>query len=220
MAHRIQVGAKVRVVDAITVIAAPRRREILRLIWDRELSAGDIAAALPVTFGAVSQHLRSCATPASSTFDRRAPIATTEPTRSGSVPWRPSSRRTGPTPSIGSPRKRNARSRQRHERAGRADHRDPPDPSRARAGLRVLHRSRALGSLAGHVGDRRRPAGGILQVAMGPADRAWPKVVRGVGSVRADRLHLGLGEQPALDHCRRARRSSPSTSVPTAMGRW
>lgn len=43
--------------DAIALIAAPRRREILRLIWDRELSAGDIAAALPVTFGAVSQHL-------------------------------------------------------------------------------------------------------------------------------------------------------------------
>ena len=43
--------------DAITIIAAPRRREILRLIWDRELSAGDIAAALPVTFGAISQHL-------------------------------------------------------------------------------------------------------------------------------------------------------------------
>jgi DNA-binding transcriptional ArsR family regulator len=53
----IQVSAKVRSVDAITAIAAPRRREILRLIWDRELSAGDIAAALPVTFGAVSQHL-------------------------------------------------------------------------------------------------------------------------------------------------------------------
>jgi DNA-binding transcriptional ArsR family regulator len=44
-------------VDAITVIAAPRRREILHLIWDRELSAGEIAAALPVTFGAISQHL-------------------------------------------------------------------------------------------------------------------------------------------------------------------
>ncbi len=42
----------------ITAIAAPRRREILHLIWDRELSAGDIAAALPVTFGAVSQHLQ------------------------------------------------------------------------------------------------------------------------------------------------------------------
>jgi DNA-binding transcriptional ArsR family regulator len=53
----IQVGAKVPVVDAITLIAATRRREILRLIWDRELSAGEIAAALPVTFGAVSQHL-------------------------------------------------------------------------------------------------------------------------------------------------------------------
>jgi DNA-binding transcriptional ArsR family regulator len=51
------VGAKIPFVDAIAVIAAPRRREILRLIWDRELSAGDIAAALPVTFGAVSQHL-------------------------------------------------------------------------------------------------------------------------------------------------------------------
>jgi DNA-binding transcriptional ArsR family regulator len=44
-------------VDPLAVIAAPRRREILRLIWDRELSAGDIATALPVTFGAVSQHL-------------------------------------------------------------------------------------------------------------------------------------------------------------------
>lgn len=43
--------------DAIAVVTSPRRREILRLIWDRELSAGDIAAALPVTFGAVSQHL-------------------------------------------------------------------------------------------------------------------------------------------------------------------
>ena len=50
-------GAKIRLVDHITVVAAPRRREILRLIWDRELSAGDIAEALPVTFGAVSQHL-------------------------------------------------------------------------------------------------------------------------------------------------------------------
>ena len=50
-------GAKIRFVDPIAVITAPRRREILRLIWDQELSAGDIAAALPVTFGAVSQHL-------------------------------------------------------------------------------------------------------------------------------------------------------------------
>jgi DNA-binding transcriptional ArsR family regulator len=36
----------------------PRRREILRLVWNREKRAGEIAAAMPeVTFGAVSQHL-------------------------------------------------------------------------------------------------------------------------------------------------------------------
>ncbi|MEW2385922.1 metalloregulator ArsR/SmtB family transcription factor [Micromonospora sp. NPDC047707] len=40
------------------VIAEPRRREILRLIWDRELTAGEIAAHFDVTFGAVSQHLK------------------------------------------------------------------------------------------------------------------------------------------------------------------
>lgn len=39
------------------VIAEPRRREILALIWDEELAAGDIAANFEITFGAVSQHL-------------------------------------------------------------------------------------------------------------------------------------------------------------------
>jgi DNA-binding transcriptional ArsR family regulator len=43
--------------DALQVIGDPRRREILRLVWDRELPAGEIAGRLPVTFGAVSQHL-------------------------------------------------------------------------------------------------------------------------------------------------------------------
>jgi DNA-binding transcriptional ArsR family regulator len=36
----------------------PRRQEILRLVWDEERPAGEIASRLPVTFGAVSQHLR------------------------------------------------------------------------------------------------------------------------------------------------------------------
>src|SRR6478672_12457269 len=48
-------------VDAgvLTAIASPRRREILRLIWRQELSAGRIHAAMPdVTFGAVSLQLR------------------------------------------------------------------------------------------------------------------------------------------------------------------
>jgi len=45
--------------DALEAVAAPRRREILRLVWEGERSAGEIAAKIPeVTFGAVSQHLR------------------------------------------------------------------------------------------------------------------------------------------------------------------
>ena len=41
------------------MLAEPRRQAILRLMWDREVAAGDIARAMPeVTFGALSQHLR------------------------------------------------------------------------------------------------------------------------------------------------------------------
>src|SRR5918994_757349 len=43
--------------DAVQAVAEPRRREILRLCWDRERTAGDIAEQFDVTFGAVSQHL-------------------------------------------------------------------------------------------------------------------------------------------------------------------
>ena len=43
----------------LAALATPRRREILRLVWMDERSAGAIHGALPdVTFGAVSQHLR------------------------------------------------------------------------------------------------------------------------------------------------------------------
>jgi DNA-binding transcriptional ArsR family regulator len=45
-------------VEAVKVIAEPRRQEILRLCWTAERSAGDLAAAFDVTFGAVSQHLK------------------------------------------------------------------------------------------------------------------------------------------------------------------
>jgi DNA-binding transcriptional ArsR family regulator len=45
-------------VDEAQIIAEPRRREILRLVWDGERSASDIAAHFDVTFGAVSQHLK------------------------------------------------------------------------------------------------------------------------------------------------------------------
>jgi DNA-binding transcriptional ArsR family regulator len=42
---------------ALKAIAAPRRRQILRLVRDGELSAGEIAAHFDVTRPAVSQHL-------------------------------------------------------------------------------------------------------------------------------------------------------------------
>lgn len=44
--------------DALQIIAEPTRRQILRLIWDDELAAGEIAGHFESTFGAVSQHLK------------------------------------------------------------------------------------------------------------------------------------------------------------------
>ena len=45
---------------AFATLGSPRRREILRLVWNEERSAGDIHRAMPeVTFGAVSLHLRA-----------------------------------------------------------------------------------------------------------------------------------------------------------------
>ena len=44
----------------LDAIASPRRREILRLVWSAEQTAGAIHRAMPdVTFGAVSLQLRS-----------------------------------------------------------------------------------------------------------------------------------------------------------------
>lgn len=43
--------------DPLQVLAEPRRRQILELVRDDELAAGDIASRFDVTFGAVSQHL-------------------------------------------------------------------------------------------------------------------------------------------------------------------
>ena len=45
---------------SLIAVASPRRREILRLVWHRELAAGAIHRAMPdVTFGAISLQLRS-----------------------------------------------------------------------------------------------------------------------------------------------------------------
>lgn len=41
----------------LDAIASPRRREILRLVWDDELTAGEIASRFDVSWPAVSQNL-------------------------------------------------------------------------------------------------------------------------------------------------------------------
>lgn len=42
---------------AIRTATEPRRLQILQMIWQRERNVGQIAARLPVSVGAVSQHL-------------------------------------------------------------------------------------------------------------------------------------------------------------------
>ena len=39
-------------------IAEPRRQQILRLVWDQERAAGDVAAQFEISRPAVSKHLR------------------------------------------------------------------------------------------------------------------------------------------------------------------
>ncbi len=44
--------------EALQAIAEPRRRDILSLVFGREMKAGDIAAHFAVTRPAVSQHIQ------------------------------------------------------------------------------------------------------------------------------------------------------------------
>jgi DNA-binding transcriptional ArsR family regulator len=44
--------------DALRAIANPRRRAMLELVWDRERTAGEIAAGSGLSAPAASQHLR------------------------------------------------------------------------------------------------------------------------------------------------------------------
>jgi DNA-binding transcriptional ArsR family regulator len=50
-------SGQLQIDGAVRAIAEPRRRQILRLVRDRELSAGEIASRFEVTRPAVSQHL-------------------------------------------------------------------------------------------------------------------------------------------------------------------
>src|SRR6266516_8170002 len=42
----------------LDAVSSPRRRTILRLVWDDELSAGEIASRFDISWPAVSQNLR------------------------------------------------------------------------------------------------------------------------------------------------------------------
>jgi DNA-binding transcriptional ArsR family regulator len=46
------------VTDPLAALSSPVRREILRLVWEDERPAGDIARAFSVSWPAVSQNLR------------------------------------------------------------------------------------------------------------------------------------------------------------------
>ncbi len=43
--------------DALKVVAEPRRQEILRLVWEEELPVGTLVERLGISYGGVSQHL-------------------------------------------------------------------------------------------------------------------------------------------------------------------
>jgi DNA-binding transcriptional ArsR family regulator len=44
--------------EALRAVAEPRRRRILMLVWDQEMSAGEIASYFDISRPAISQHLR------------------------------------------------------------------------------------------------------------------------------------------------------------------
>ena len=44
-------------VDALQLVAEPRRQEILRLVWRDELAVGELAHRLELSYAGVSQHL-------------------------------------------------------------------------------------------------------------------------------------------------------------------
>lgn len=54
----VEMPAQIAVRDPLLALASPRRREILRLVWSGERSAGEIAGAFDVTWPAISQNLR------------------------------------------------------------------------------------------------------------------------------------------------------------------
>lgn len=51
-------GSEVVDATALSAIANDRRRRILRLVWERDVPAGELASSFNVSWPAISQHLR------------------------------------------------------------------------------------------------------------------------------------------------------------------
>lgn len=56
--HPTSAPEEVTVQAALQALQSPRRRAILRLVWDAERPAGEIAEHFEVSWPAISQHLR------------------------------------------------------------------------------------------------------------------------------------------------------------------
>jgi DNA-binding transcriptional ArsR family regulator len=54
----VQVESRPASGDPLAALSSPTRREIVRMVWGRERSAGQIASAFAVTWPAISQNLR------------------------------------------------------------------------------------------------------------------------------------------------------------------
>ncbi|HSE43565.1 MAG TPA: metalloregulator ArsR/SmtB family transcription factor [Acidobacteriota bacterium] len=55
----VLVNTKIVAMEVFGALNTPRRREILRFVWNEERTVGEIVKANPdITYGAVSQHLR------------------------------------------------------------------------------------------------------------------------------------------------------------------
>src|SRR5713226_729889 len=54
----VQAGGRSAPRDPLSALSSPRRREILRIVWSDERSAGEIAQRFDVSWPATSQNLR------------------------------------------------------------------------------------------------------------------------------------------------------------------
>lgn len=142
----------------LTAVASPRRREILRLLWERDLTAGAIHDAMPdVTFGAPSRSSsRSCSTRGWSSVRPTVSSASIVSAATLLPLWRRCWSRCGPTRSGVSSSRQNLRKRGAGPRRGGAHVHAALDRKR-RTDDRICSRT----SSGSHAGDSRASRHGV-----------------------------------------------------------